>query len=72
MARLAKHESWTGKTKRKQQVKALSAEITHHYGTHKNKLDCWQQLCEDVGIDVVPTSIRQCRKVSPGITNISR
>jgi hypothetical protein len=27
------------------------------------KSDRWQQLCEDVGIDVVPTSIRQCRKV---------
>lgn len=64
LARLAKHENWSSKTKRKQQVKALSAEIAHHYGTHKDKLDRWQQLCEDVGIDVVPTSIRQCRKVS--------
>jgi hypothetical protein len=63
LARLAKHEEWTNKTKRKQQVKALSAEVAHHYGTHMNKLDRWQQLCEDVGIDVVPTSIRQCRKV---------
>jgi hypothetical protein len=64
LARLAKHENWSNKTKRKQQVKALSAEITHHYGTCKDKLDRWQQLCEDVGIDVVPKSITQCRKVS--------
>jgi hypothetical protein len=72
LARLAKYEQWSSKTKRKQQVKALSAEITHHYGTHKNKLDRWQQLCEDVGIDVVPTSIRQCRKVRLGITDMPR
>jgi hypothetical protein len=63
LARLAKHENWSNKTTRKQQVKALSAEIAHHYGTNKNKLDRWQQLCEDVGIDVIPTSITQCRKV---------
>jgi hypothetical protein len=64
LARLAKHENWNTKTKRMQQVKALTAEIAHHYGTHLNRLDRWQQLCEDVGIDVVPTSITQCRKVS--------
>ncbi|KAF1920995.1 hypothetical protein BDU57DRAFT_534707 [Ampelomyces quisqualis] len=71
LERLAKHENWTNKKKRKQQVKALSTEIAHHYGTHMNKLDRWQQLCEDVGIDVVPTSIRQCRKtVAPVLVNL--
>jgi hypothetical protein len=64
LARLAEHEKWSNKTKQKQLVKALSAEIAHHYGTCKDKLDRWQQLCEDVGTDVVPTSITQCRKVS--------
>jgi hypothetical protein len=63
LARLAKHENWSTKMRHKEQVKALTAELAHHYGTHLNKLDRWQQLCEDVGIDVIPTSITQCRKV---------
>jgi hypothetical protein len=67
-ARLAKHENWSGNAKRKQQVKALTAEIAHHYGTHMNKLDRWQQLCEDVGTDVIPTSITQCRKVRHAVS----
>ncbi|KAL5115729.1 hypothetical protein ACEQ8H_006337 [Pleosporales sp. CAS-2024a] len=71
LARLAKHENWSNKEKRKQQVKALAAEITHHYGTNRNKLDRWQQLCEDVGVDIVPKSITQCRKViSPVLVNL--
>jgi hypothetical protein len=71
LARLAKHENWSNKEKRKQQVKALAAEIAHHYGTHLNKLNRWQQLCEDVGIDVVPKSITQCRKVSIAMRSTS-
>jgi hypothetical protein len=78
LARLAKHENWNSNAKRKQQVKALTAEIAHHYGTHMNKLDRWQQLCEDVGVDVIPTSITQCRKVpferslQPASTNMTQ
>jgi hypothetical protein len=67
LTRLAKHESWSSNVKRKQQVKALTAEIAFHYGTHMNRLDRWQQLCEDVGIDVIPTSITQCRKVHSAV-----
>lgn len=70
LARLAKHENWTNREEGKQQVKALAAEITHHYGTHQSKLDRWRQLCEDVGIDVIPTSITQCRKVSGILTDM--
>jgi hypothetical protein len=70
LARLAEHENWSNNAKRKQQVKALTAEIAHHYGTHMNKLDRWQQLCEDVGIDVIPTSIKQCKKVCCAIRGV--
>jgi hypothetical protein len=69
--RLAKHENWSNQERRRQQVKALAAEIAHHYGTHMNKLDRWQQLCEDVGIDVVPKSITQCRKVCSPMSDIT-
>ncbi|KAH3973261.1 hypothetical protein HBI26_188880 [Parastagonospora nodorum] len=70
-ARLSKHQKWTQTERREQQVKALAAEIAHHYGTHLNKLDRWQQLCEDVGIDVAPKSVTQCRKImSPVMVNL--
>jgi hypothetical protein len=70
LARLSKHENWSTKRRHKEQVQALTAELAHHYGTHLNKLDRWQQLCEDVGIDVIPTSITQCRKVYSAVWNI--
>jgi len=70
-ARLAQHQTWPSAERRSQQIKALAAEIAHHYGTHLNKLGRWQQLCEDVGIEVIPRSVTQCRKVSPATHSIS-
>ncbi|KAF2443061.1 hypothetical protein P171DRAFT_496383 [Karstenula rhodostoma CBS 690.94] len=32
------------------------------YGTNYRDLDAWRQLCVDVGIDPVPTSINKCKK----------
>jgi hypothetical protein len=63
-ARLAVHQNWSGKTKRRWEVEALTAEIALHYGTCIDKLDRWQQLCEDVGIEDIPGSITQCKKAS--------
>jgi hypothetical protein len=63
-ARLAKAHSWNVKAKRKHQVEALTSEIDFHYGKCLDKLDRWQQLCKDVGIENIPTSITKCRKVS--------
>lgn len=28
------------------------------------RLDNWQKLCGHLGIDIIPTSIKQCKKVS--------
>ncbi|KAH8732578.1 hypothetical protein GQ44DRAFT_697831 [Phaeosphaeriaceae sp. PMI808] len=61
-ARLAGHQGWGKKRKRKYEVEALSAEATAFYGTCETRLDHWHQLCEDVGIEPVPKSITQCRK----------
>jgi hypothetical protein len=62
--RLAKKQCWNTKTKQKHQVEALTSEIDFHYGKCLDKLDRWQQLCKDVGIENIPTSITKCRKVS--------
>lgn len=61
--RLALNQSWDTVTKRERKPEALTAEIAFHYGTCMTKLGCWQELCEDVGLDEIPTSINQCKKV---------
>lgn len=63
LGRLSKHlGSRTRKEKKELQAQALTAEINFHYGAHMNKLDRWQELCEEVGIEKIPTSINQCQK----------
>ncbi|KAF1841967.1 uncharacterized protein K460DRAFT_345378 [Cucurbitaria berberidis CBS 394.84] len=66
-ARLAKHQSWGAKVKRKHQIEALTQESAFHYGTCMEKLDRWQDLCKEVGIEKVPTSITQCKKALKSI-----
>ncbi|CAO2647917.1 Nn.00g088390.m01.CDS01 [Neocucurbitaria sp. VM-36] len=61
-ARLAKHQAWGAKAKRKHQITALNDEVAFHYGTCMQKLDRWQELCQEVGIEKIPTSITQCKK----------
>ncbi|KAL6711227.1 hypothetical protein ACN47E_005758 [Coniothyrium glycines] len=61
-ARLAKHQGWSTKMKRAEQNVALTAEIRYHYGTCLTKLDRWQELCEETGIENIPTSITKCKK----------
>jgi hypothetical protein len=63
-ARLAKHQGWGANVKRKRQVEALTAEVAFHCGTCLTKLHRWQELCEEMGVEEVPTSITQCKKVS--------
>lgn len=65
LGRLCKHVgAKTKKEKKNLQTRALTAEIKYHYGAHTNRLDRWQELCEEVGIEKIPTSITQCQKVS--------
>lgn len=64
LGRLCKHiGAKTKKEKKDLQTKALTAEIKYHYGAAMNRLDRWQELCEEVGIEKIPTSITQCQKV---------
>lgn len=64
LGRLNKHlQVQTKKEKKDLQAQALTAEIKFHYGAHISRLDRWQELCREVGIEKIPTSITQCQKV---------
>ncbi|KAJ4365990.1 hypothetical protein N0V95_000367 [Ascochyta clinopodiicola] len=64
LGRLCKHLGAKSEGDRKDlQTEALTAEIKFHYGTSMSRLDRWQELCEEVGIERIPTSITQCQKV---------
>jgi hypothetical protein len=64
LGRLCKHVGTQMKTEKKEiQKRALTAEVKFHYGASISKLDSWQELCREVGIEKIPTSIPQCRKV---------
>lgn len=41
---------------------AIQEEFNANYGS-SDKLQGWQELCRDVGIVPIPTSIKQCKKV---------
>ncbi len=40
-------------------------EFTSYYGSDADIIGKWRTLCHDCGIDPVPTSITQCKKVQP-------
>lgn len=64
LGRLCKHVGAKTKNEKKTlQTEALTAEIKYHYGASMSRLDRWQELCEEVGIEKIPTSITQCQKV---------
>jgi hypothetical protein len=42
---------------------AFRSAFTVHYGADASKLDAWQTLCMEVGIQPAPSSITKCKKV---------
>lgn len=46
-----------------ERVEAINAYFADQYGTDFSKLEKWQQLCIDVDVDPVPSSIKQCKIV---------
>ncbi|KAF1947866.1 hypothetical protein EJ02DRAFT_449343 [Clathrospora elynae] len=60
--RLANLNGWDKNSRYKYLVEALNTEIAFHYGIVLHKLDRWQELCKDVGVEDVPTSITKCKK----------
>lgn len=47
---------------RKLRIAAIVAHFEEHYESKPSKLQAYQKLCEDLGVEV-GTSITQCRKV---------
>lgn len=64
--RLARLRNWRPGSKRYKQEKSrcIAEEFHHQFGRDDNKLNGWQTLCRDVGIEP-PKSITQCKKVWP-------
>lgn len=62
-ARLAIAKGWSKKQQKAHKAEAIEAEFGRLYGTSYDKLESWQDLCREVGIDPVPQSITQCKKV---------
>ncbi|KAF2189997.1 hypothetical protein K469DRAFT_747283 [Zopfia rhizophila CBS 207.26] len=56
--------SWSAKSKKqsRRRAEAYEAEFGVHFGSNPSKLETWQDLCKEVGIEPVPKSITQCKK----------
>jgi hypothetical protein len=62
--RLARYKGWGSETKRYHLINILSEEVAFLFGDGEEKLHDFQDLCEDLGIEDVPSTLTQCRKVS--------
>lgn len=63
---LTLHMGWSPKSKkqRRRRGECYQEEFGTHFGTVADKLETWQALCGEVGIEPIPKSITQCKKVS--------
>lgn len=66
--RLLEHYGWSEKAHaRRKALKrfrtALTVEFNTRFGTDHKDLEAWQNLCVVLGLEPVPESITQCRKV---------
>jgi hypothetical protein len=68
--RLAKLKGWTGRDEQKKKNyrrewgKCFNSEFEKYYGGDASVLAGWQSLCFEVGLDVIPESVHECRQVS--------
>lgn len=71
-ARLCRASGWVGnspaRTDARQGFKdALVQQFNFLYGVDGNDLAAWHNLCETIGIEPVPDSVGECRKVGDTI-----
>ena len=52
-----------GEFKRKLRAKVIGPEFSSYYGSDAGVLEKWQALCQDCGVNPVPPSVTQCKKV---------
>ena len=50
-------------TKRTVKTQRVVTEFAAHYGSNDRVIEKWQALCQDCGVNPVPSSIQQCKKV---------
>jgi hypothetical protein len=64
-ARLARFRNWklAGKKYREEWAKFAVSEFKKHYDAEAPKLESWQSLCREIGIEGDLASITKCRKV---------
>ena len=64
--RLAKLRGWKEGSKqyRRHKSQCFAGEFETHYGNKTERLEGWQNLCYEVGIDPAPPSVTQCKKAS--------
>ena len=43
---------------------ALVLEFNHNYGVNVDEFDSWKNICKDIGIKPIPSSLEECREVS--------
>ncbi|KAF2747037.1 hypothetical protein M011DRAFT_477497 [Sporormia fimetaria CBS 119925] len=60
--RLAQHMGWTKAEKKQYWPDAVDAEYEFHFQQDRSKLEGWQELCREVRIEEIPSSITQCKK----------
>lgn len=49
----------------KAKIQRAGTEFASHYGSDARVTERWQALCQDCGVNPVPSSIKQCKKVQP-------
>ena len=54
-----------GGTKKKAKARRVGEEFASYYGSDAHVTEKWQELCQDCGVNPVPPSISQCKKVQP-------
>ncbi|EMD89217.1 hypothetical protein COCHEDRAFT_1215972 [Bipolaris maydis C5] len=61
--RLAHIKNWTGSVKRQQFVSLLSSEVAFYWGTDGDTLEQYQEMCRDLGLTHIPSTVTQCKKI---------
>lgn len=76
--RLACSMAWRGRAYKSLRAECYSQELVQHWGaimsddeddddegshSELSRLECWQMLCEELGVEDIPCSINKCQKV---------
>jgi hypothetical protein len=61
--RLATALRWSRDQKHMNWIQCQASVFDSFYGTDTSKLEKWQELCREVGIQEPPNSITRCKKV---------